>query len=220
MFNLPKSTVVNKVIPKVKFYEKTGANSKLKQLFIDDIEQIIWKNKLSKDTINLQEGNTVKEIEVFEINLKHKNLSKDILKTIDKFIPYHIFYVLSFEDEIKITIAYKENNKNNENLMVVDSYYESEWMNKNDCSIQLDLINSLDYVYNEFIKFLIPRDLPKGNDNDIESIIENEKQIQILEKEIEQLEKNLKKEKQFNKKVELKKLLREKKKYLETLIAN
>ena len=220
MFNLPKSTVVNKVIPKVKFYEKTGANSKLKQLFIDDIEQIIWKNKLSKDTINLQEGNTVKEIEVFEINLKHKNLSKDILKTIDKFIPYHIFYVLSFEDEIKITIAYKENNKNNENLMVVDSYYESEWMNKNDCSIQLDLINSLDYVYNEFIKFLIPRDLPKGNDNDIESIIENEKQIQILEKEIEQLEKNLKKEKQFNKKVEIKKLLREKKKYLETLIAN
>lgn len=220
MFNLPKTTVVNKVIPKIKFYEKTGANSKLKQLFIDDIEQIIWKNKLSKDTINLQEGNTVKEIEVFEINLKHKNLSKDILKTIDKFIPYHIFYVLSFEDEIKITIAYKENNKNNENLMVVDSYYESEWMNKNDCSIQLDLINSLDYVYNEFIKFLIPRDLPKGNDNDIESIIENEKQIQILEKEIEQLEKNLKKEKQFNKKVEIKKLLREKKKYLETLIAN
>ncbi len=218
MFNLPKTTVVNKVIPKIKFYEKTGANSKLKQLFIDDIEQIIWKNKLSKDTINLQEGNTVKEIEVFEINLKHKNLSKDILKTIDKFIPYHIFYVLSFEDEIKITIAYKENNKNNENLMVVDSYYESEWMNKNDCSIQLDLINSLDYVYNEFIKFLIPRDLPKGNDNDIESIIENEKQIQILEKEIEQLEKNLKREKQFNKKVELKKVLRKKKELLQNML--
>ena len=43
MFNLPKTTVVDKIIPKVKFYEKTKANSKLKQLFIDDIEQIIWK---------------------------------------------------------------------------------------------------------------------------------------------------------------------------------
>ena len=215
MFNLPKSTIVNKIIPKVKFYEKTGANSKLKQLFIDDIEQIIWKNKLSKDTINLQEGNIVKEIEVFEINLKHKNLSKDVLKTIDKFIPYHIFYILSFEDEIKITIAYKESNKNNENLMVVNSYYESEWMNKNDCSIQLDLINSLDYVYNELIKFLIPRDIPKGND--IVSIIENEKQIQTLEKEIDKLEKNLKKEKQFNKKVEIKKVLRKKKELLQNM---
>ena len=30
----------------------------------------------------------VKEIEIFEITLKHKDLSKDILKTIDKFIPY------------------------------------------------------------------------------------------------------------------------------------
>ena len=86
MFNLPKTTVVNKTIPKVKFYEKTGADSKLKQLFIDDIEQITWKYKLSKDTINLDEGKKVKEIEIFEINLKHKDLSKDILKTIDKFI--------------------------------------------------------------------------------------------------------------------------------------
>lgn len=219
MFNLPKTTVVNKVIPKVKFYEKTGADSKLKQLFIDDIEQIIWRNKLSKDTINLQDGSTVKEIEVFEINLKHKYLSKDILKTIDKFIPYHIFYVLSFEDEIKITIAYKENNKNNENLMIVDSYYESKWMNKNDCNIQLDLINSLDYVYNEFIKYLLPREISKSND-DIKSIIQNEKEIKLVEKEIEKLERNLKKEKQFNKKVELKKVLRENKKHLEYLMKN
>lgn len=219
MFNLPKTTVVNKVIPKVKFYEKTRADSKLKQLFIDDIEQIIWRNKLSKDTINLQDGSTVKEIEVFEINLKHKYLSKDILKTIDKFIPYHIFYVLSFEDEIKITIAYKENNKNNENLMIVDSYYESKWMNKNDCNIQLDLINSLDYVYNEFIKYLLPREISKSND-DIKSIIQNEKEIKLVEKEIEKLERNLKKEKQFNKKVELKKVLRENKKHLEYLMKN
>lgn len=220
MFNLPKTSVVNKVIPKVKFYEKTEANTKLKQLFVDDIEQIIWKNKLSKDTINLQEGSKVKEIEVFEINLKHKNLSKEILKTIDKFIPYHIVYILSFEDEIKLITAYKDNNKNNENLMVVDSYYESEWLNKEDSDIQLDLINSLDNVYNEFIKSLIPRDIPKSNDSDIEEIIKNEKEIQILEKEIEKLENNLKKEKQFNKKVEIKKILRYKKKYLENLIAN
>ena len=163
MFNLPKTTIVDKIIPKVKFYEKTKANSKLKQLFIDDIEQIIWKNKLSKDTINLDEGKKVKEIEIFEITLKHKDLSKDILKTIDKFIPYQILYILRFEDKIKFTIAYKDNNKNNENIMVVDSYYESDWINENECNISLDLINSLDYVYNELIKSFIPREIPKNN---------------------------------------------------------
>lgn len=204
MFNLPKTTVVNKTIPKVKFYEKTGADSKLKQLFIDDIEQITWKYKLSKDTINLDEGKKVKEIEIFEINLKHKDLSKDILKTIDKFIPYQILYVLRFEYEIKFTIAYKENNKNNENLMVVDSYYESDWINENDCNIKLELINSLDYFYNELIKSFIPREIPKNN-IDIKDILEHEKEIQILEKEIDKLEKALRREKQFNKKVEVKK---------------
>ena len=209
MFNLPKTTVVDKIIPKVKFYEKTKANSKLKQLFIDDIEQIIWKNKLSKDTINLDEGKKVKEIEIFEITLKHKDLSKDILKTIDKFIPYQILYILRFEDKIKFTIAYKDNNKNNENIMVVDSYYESDWINENECNISLDLINSLDYVYNELIKSFIPREIPKNN-IDIKYIVQNEKEIQILEKEIDKLEKTLSKEKQFNKKVEVKKILREK----------
>ena len=216
MFNLPKTTIVDKIIPKVKFYEKTGANSKLKQLFIDDIEQIIWKNKLSKDTINLDEGKKVKEIEIFEITLKHKDLSKDILKTIDKFIPYQILYILRFEDKIKFTIAYKDNNKNNENIMVVDSYYESDWINENECNISLDLINSLDYVYNELIKSFIPREIPKNN-IDIKYIVQNEKEIQILEKEIDKLEKTLRKEKQFNKKVEVKKILREKIKQLQNL---
>ena len=216
MFNLPKTTVVDKIIPKVKFYEKTKANSKLKQLFIDDIEQIIWKNKLSKDTINLDEGKKVKEIEIFEITLKHKDLSKDILKTIDKFIPYQILYILRFEDKIKFTIAYKDNNKNNENIMVVDSYYESDWINENECNISLDLINSLDYVYNELIKSFIPREIPKNN-IDIKDIVQNEKEIQILEKEIDKLEKTLSKEKQFNKKVEVKKILREKIKQLQNL---
>lgn len=216
MFNLPKTTVVDKIIPKVKFYEKTKANSKLKQLFIDDIEQIIWKNKLSKDTINLDEGKKVKEIEIFEITLKHKDLSKDILKTIDKFIPYQILYILRFEDKIKFTIAYKDNNKNNENIMVVDSYYESDWINENECNINLNLINSLDYVYNELIKSFIPREIPKNN-IDIKDIVQNEKEIQILEKEIDKLEKTLRKEKQFNKKVEVKKILREKIKQLQNL---
>lgn len=216
MFNLPKTTIVDKIIPKVKFYEKTKANSKLKQLFIDDIEQIIWKNKLSKDTINLDEGKKVKEIEIFEITLKHKDLSKDILKTIDKFIPYQILYILRFEDKIKFTIAYKDSNKNNENIMVVDSYYESDWINENECNINLNLINSLDYVYNELIKSFIPREIPKNN-IDIKYIVQNEKEIQILEKEIDKLEKTLRKEKQFNKKVEVKKILREKIKQLQNL---
>ena len=219
MFNLPKTTVVNKTIPKVKFYDKTGANYKLKQLFIDDIEQIIWKHKLSKDTINLDEGKKVKEIEIFEISLKHKDLSKDILKTIDKFIPYQILYLLRFEDKVKFTIAYKDNNKNNENLMVVDSYYETDWINENECNIKLELINSLDYVYNELIKSFIPREISKNN-IDIKDIVENEKEIQILEKEIDKLEKALRKEKQFNKKIEIKKILREKTKQLENLKKN
>ena len=98
MFNLPNTTVVNKAIPKTKFYEKTKADSKLKQLFIDDIEQIIWKNKLSKDTINLDEGKKVKEIEIERAMIDR---IKDVLIELGKGFAF-------VGEQYKITVSEKD----------------------------------------------------------------------------------------------------------------
>ena len=68
-FELPKSTIVNRFIPKNAFDEYT--NSSQKKKFTDIIDKITWQNKLSKDTINL-DGVDVKELQVFEIKLKKK----------------------------------------------------------------------------------------------------------------------------------------------------
>jgi len=51
IFNLPKHTVVNKIIPKNAF--DNYANTKQKKLFIENVEKIRWINKLSKETVNL-----------------------------------------------------------------------------------------------------------------------------------------------------------------------
>jgi len=222
MFNLPERTLCNKKIPKNKFYEKLDVGTKLKDLFTAQIEQIVWKHKLSKETINLEPTEDVSEIQIFELHLRQKEISKEILESIDKFIPYPILHVLIYKGDAKLTIAYKLKNQNNENRAIVQSYYESEWQAISATSI--NLISGLDLkaVYENIIKSLMP--IKPLNQENFEEAIGRQSQIEAIDKEIKKLEIKMKNEKQFNIKVEmnieLKRKIQERGKLLDIQKAN
>ena len=65
MFGLPESTYFGKLVPKTKFYDKLSIDRKLERSFIDQIASIRWVHKLSADTLNVEKGSTVQEVEVF-----------------------------------------------------------------------------------------------------------------------------------------------------------
>ena len=67
VIGLPKSTEFNRRIPKQKFYENISVSPSLKRVFIDQIKVIYWRNKVAATTMNLAAGDTVTELEVFEI---------------------------------------------------------------------------------------------------------------------------------------------------------
>ena len=93
MINLPSNCEVNKFIPKKTFYEKVNISSSAKQDFIDKLEKIYWKYKLSEDTINITKTEEVEEIEIFELVLKEKCDVKSLIKVITKEIPYVILFI-------------------------------------------------------------------------------------------------------------------------------
>ena len=105
MLGLPKSTEYNKRIPKAQFYRNLNLPTKLKQQFVDEIDTIIWRNKISPDTMAISAGEEVTEIEVIEIRLHQKSVSKNILEILDRGIPYHILFVLTFKDEAQVRIG-------------------------------------------------------------------------------------------------------------------
>lgn len=212
MLNIPNRALVNKRIPKTKFYKQIGADTKLESKFIDEIETINWKYKLSEETTNLEPTEKVEEIQVFEINLKEGNISKEVLENIDRVIPYPILYVLKYEDNMKLTIAYKERNKLDENKMVVYSYYEFEWINGHELNIDILKGLNLENVYDNIIRQLISVEGPI--EDNIENLIELDERRKKLEKEIVKLENKIKKEKQFNKKVDFNIKLQKKRKEL------
>ena len=216
MLQLPASTLVNRKIPKSKFYEKLQANHHLKELFTQQVESIVWKHKLSKDTIRLEPKDDIEEIQVFEIHLKQKTYSQNILRSMDKAIPYPILHVLIFDDWIKLAIAYKERNRNDENKFVVRSYHESEWQPASE--LQFEVIQGLDLkaVYENIIRNLLKTQVRP--EDDIQSVLERQARIDKLMKECERLESKIHSEKQFNRKVELNMELQQKRKELNQLL--
>lgn len=216
MLNIPDRALVNRRIPKVKLYKQIGVDTKLERKFIDEIENITWKYKLSKETTNLQPTKETVEIQVFEIYLKEKAISEEVLENIDRVIPYPILFILRYEDDIKLTIAHKERNKIDENKMVVHTYYQSEWMKEHELDIDILKGLTLKEVYNNIIRQLIP--IKNTMEEDIEKLIELNERIESLKKEIKTLEKKIKREVQFNRKVDLNIELQKKKKELEQLL--
>ena len=203
-FNLPKQTQVNKSIPKNAF--DSYINSKQKKLFVDIIERIRWTNKLSVETINL-EGKEISEIQIFEVALRQKDNIEKLLEIIDKSIPYHIIFVLNFEDQVKISVAQKHLHPTNENNTVIDWTFKSEWLNKDLIKYQLNLKGTLDSVIKDFCIQLSGK--KEDVDLSLNELVEKESQIEKLEKEINKLKSQIKRTKQFNQKVELNALLRQ-----------
>ncbi|WP_019537242.1 DUF4391 domain-containing protein [Paenibacillus ginsengihumi] len=216
MFQLPSSTLVNRKIPKNKFYEKLQANHHLKELFTEQVESIIWKHKLSKDTIRLEPKEDIEEIQIFEIHLKEQTYSLDLLRSIDKAIPYPILHILMYEDQAKLAIAYKERNQTDDNRSVVRSYHETDWQPVE--SIELNILQGLDLktVYENIIRQLLP--IKVKPEIELSAVLERQAQIDKLTQECERLESKLRAEKQFNKKVELNMELQRKRKELNQLL--
>lgn len=196
-FNLPISTNVNRFIPKNAFDAFT--NAKQKKKFTDVIDKITWLNKLSKETINLT-GKEITELQIFEIKLKEECYPKDLLDIIDKSIPYQIIFVLSYQNAILISTSKKHTHPLNQDNAVVDWSFATEWFISTENNYQLNLKISLDFVYTDFCSQL-------SNYNqeliDIDKIIDHDKYLKGLKKQIAELKKAIKTEKQFNKKVEL-----------------
>ena len=68
----------------------------------------IGATKLATTTLNLAAGEAVKEIEVFEVRLNAPQLDEAVLRQIDKEIPYHILFILTYDGKAQAWIGYKE----------------------------------------------------------------------------------------------------------------
>jgi hypothetical protein len=216
MIELPPSTVFGRRIPKQKFYENLTVSPQLKRVFVEQTNQITWRNKIAPTTANIAEGGTVKEIEVFSIKLNQRNLDTKILLQIDKEIPYHILFLLEYGNEVQAWIGYKEENQTKSGAFKPGAYYHTEWMAAESLTLKLDGLN-MDAVYENLIRQVAGERLVTDTDIDIKEAVSLDERRQRLEKGIAALEKKIQRERQFNRQVELNAELKRLNKQLEGL---
>ena len=198
MLGLPTTTEYNKRIPKQKFYENLSVTPALKRIFVEQIQNVIWANKIAPATISVSEGKEVTEIEVFRICLNAGTLDESALRQMDKQIPYHILFVLEYNEKYQAWIGYKEVSSG-DNAFKVNKYYHTDWLAEQDLQIKIDGLD-MDSIYANLVRQI--GGIEKGNETLGEQIADREYR-EKLEKEITKLEKLARAEKQPKKKFEL-----------------
>ncbi len=189
-FTLPEQAYVHKFIPKNKFFEKAVLNTKLKKEFTDKIQKITWEYKLAEGTIGVPPTEKIEEIQIFEIQLKERDIPKNVLRIIDKSIPYPILYVFTHDGHVAYGITLKGEGE--------QRYYFTKWDEKQ--TFAFTGIN-LERVYQGIVTSFIKD--TGGETKDFKTIIAVDKRKETLEREISALKNKIRNERQFNRKVEL-----------------
>lgn len=203
MLPFPQSTEFNKRIPKQKFYERLDVSPALRRVFVEQIRIVYWKNKLAAATLNIASGEQVTEIEVFEVRLNVPDLEENVLRLIDREIPYHILFLLEYDGKYRAVMGYKEAASSGKAAFKVDRYYHTDWLAEKDLPLCLEGL-TLDAVYENFIHQIAGESLFREKNATLKESVERQKQREQLEKQIAALEAQMKKEKQLNRKMELK----------------
>ena len=187
MLGLPKSTEMNKMLPKKAIYAKFQMNNTTKEKVDADISRITIVNEISAARVSLAEGETVKAFFVINVALKRREFSESTIAMVSKLIPQNILMVLSFEQEAKLAVYRTK-------------LLQTQWMPKDEVTVQLKGLD-LDAAWENIIIQIGSIQMQQGNTLD-QQIALDEKRAK-LQKEIARLEKLARAEKQPKKKFEL-----------------
>ena len=206
MFAYPKQAEFNKPIPKTKIYAHATVSKRLKELFVAQVAEIVWKYKLSPETTNLPARNGINEIEVFEILLRAPELDGDVLRIIDKAIPFPLIFQLVHNHHIRFAASYKRPSEADTSKWVIEATFQTESQPVDAPRPPLPVALDLSSLYEQIVRRHIPL-APRPGEGIAEHVARYNA-VRAKEKECEQLENHLNREKQFNRKVELNAALR------------
>lgn len=197
----PKQAAFGRVLPKNKIYEHSGANTRLKDLFVKQVDQIIWQYKLAPETLHLSARPSVQEIQIFSIQLKTPELHADVLRCIDGAIPFPIVFELTFDGKTQVVAAYKRPNEADASRWVLSDYFASDWLPMDSERTAMPVALHLGGLYEKLLHRLIP--LSARPQETLAELVERVEQAQAKQRELDKTTARLAKEKQFNRKVEI-----------------
>lgn len=214
--NIPDNCFIGNTIYKKLFYENADLSTNDKSLFTDTINKVTWLYCLKPETINISaykdEVREYPEVEVIEVLLHKDYKLKRIAEIIMRSIPYPMVLIFRLEGKVKFYVAHQRTNQSDSSKNTIEEFISTDWLESdgtlfdkldikqmrfaNFYALYSDIVDTIS-IYN--LSTFIP------TDDNITGAEAREllTKIEDIEQEITSLRAKLKKESQFNRKMEL-----------------
>lgn len=205
-YRYPAKAAFGRVIPKRRIYEHGRLGKALRERFVAQVDRITWAYKLAPETTNLPERGGVQEIQIIELHQRSKDLDTQVLLAIDRVIPKPILFHLRFDDRVRMAAAHKRPSEADGSKWVIGEYYFGDWYPEDADRQALPIALDLQGLYEQLLRALLPQPARPGES--IAAHLERVEAIRRLDRERARLDAQLRREKQFNRKVALNAQLR------------
>ncbi|MCK9443484.1 MAG: DUF4391 domain-containing protein [Tissierellaceae bacterium] len=214
--NIPDSCLIGNTIYKKLFYENADLSTSDKTLFTDNINKITWLYCLKPETINIKaykdEVRDYPEIEVIEVLLHKEDKLKRIAELIMRTIPYPMLLIFKLRDKRLFYVAHQRVNQGDSSKNTIEEFIATDWLDsENDLLGKMDIkkmrFTNFYALYSDIVDAISIHNLstimPTGDNISGGEARELTAQIDTIGQEITSLRSRLKKESQFNRKMEL-----------------
>lgn len=198
-FDYPKAALFGRVLPKNRIYEHGRVSTRIKQLFVDEVDQIVWRYKLAPETINLEASASVPEIQIFAITLRAADLDDDVLRAIDNSVRFPIIFELAHGGKRKVVAAFKRPSEADASKWVLSSYFSTDWEAEDNSRVPLPSALNLQGLYDRLLGALMP--IASATGEALDRRVARAEAIHAKRREVARVRARLDREKQFNKKV-------------------
>lgn len=209
LLHFPEFTIVNRVVPKVAFYSHLEVNTRMKSLFIENVEQIVWLYKLAPSNFHIADGKEVHEITVFLMKLKTKEDSLELFKFIDSHMPRHTLFILQYEEKFQLLVNYKQWKDASLGTFDIVKTFSSDWMAEDSFSeekeksfIRLEASSNMDAIYESLVRQIADTQITSSEKNLHQAVIKTQ-ETEDIKKEMASIKKKEAKERQPQKKFAL-----------------
>ena len=202
MFGLPKTTEINKPLPKKAVFDKFKPKPDDRRLFDEQISRMAIAVEISPQTISVAPNADVSAIYVILVTLKTPECDKKNIALLSKLIDQRMVFALQYEDTVRLAIY------RSERVLTSDSKPVAEW--------KLNLSGlDLGAIWENIIAQIAGINLAGGKDLD-ETLAANERRDKLT-KQIVALEKIALNERQPRRKWEYTREIKKLKQELEEL---
>lgn len=201
LYAWPARTVFGRAIPKSRIYTAAQLSRAIQAKFVEQVERMEWTHVLRADRLNLQPSAELEEIAVIAIDLHKPDVEPALLQAIEKAIPRPLILELRHSGRARMAMAWKRLSQVETGKWVTAQHAFTAWQAGDAPRDTLPTALDMASLYARLLEPLLPP--RQSSDEPIAARVARSEEAAQLEREIARMEAGVKREKQFNRKVEL-----------------